>query len=584
MRKIIIALLIVMTSVAIFAQQRNYGSKKIGQWTLEKFPLHYFVIPKQTMTYKNQRTGKLEVYEQQNETGQTDGLTMIMSSDGIFPDLATYKYKGEIVYSASYFPSSNKVSRIESYNDKGEKDGYFIRRTLKSTGGYTESIEKWENDILVELNGVKQTPFELNFKDNLLDGKFKFKEDSYKIFEGYAENGKLKNIIQKGETSTNIVCEIIFEDDSIIIKKPSQSKNEYLIEKFPLISNPLLTNSKEKCLEYGNYNGYPYLYVGDYVYFDISNLEIITRQIYGTPLKTKVNYIDSLLDGDFQFREYIIYNGNYVISGYKTVTGKAEKGSLKFLRVHTIKFDPIDSIVSSDKTIEYTFLDSKIQINEFIPEVPNEPVSTSTLDYLYPVLLTNSVKLGGIFNYENTSTNNILDVPYIRKGYLVNNQYGYVYFSPTNFDASNFIKIVTTKTEKPFVEILNFENNFLDGEFDVKVGRVQFTGKANSGIIETLTIKFDFEKMELLNAPGNIMHGQTIKYDIILISLNGESYNIKYLNSIHNEKVFEQTFLFSKNKKVTISENLSGYENLVYCPKYQDLANTFLDMTFFVKK
>jgi len=583
MRKTILAILFAMTSVGIFAQQGNFGSKKVGQWTLEKFPLQYSVTPAKTMTYKNQYTGKLEVYEEQNTTGQTDGLKMTMSSDGIYPDMAIYMYKGEMVYAAHYFPSSNTAKQITTYNAKGQKDGYRITRTLKSTGGYTESVEKWANDVLVELNGVKQAPSALNFSDNLLNGKFKFQTKRRWVIEGYAENGKIKNIKQSQEEGLIFMSEITFADDSITIKEPYQSKDGFRIEKFPIVSTPLLTNSKDKCLEYGNYNGYPYLYVGDDVDFDIRDIKVITSQIYGKPLETKVNYVDSLLDGDFQFREYI-YRGSFEFEGFISVTGKAEKGSLKFLRVRKIEFDPYSGVKSSDKAFEYTFQDSKIQVNEFVPELPNDPVSTNTLDYLYPVLLTNSAKLGGSYSYDYSNTNNVLGVPVKRKAKLENNQYGYVYFSPTTFDASNFITIVTTKTEKPVVQKTTFNNNFLDGDFDFKEDRIQFTGKANTGIIETMKVKCDFETSKQIIAPGTSMNGKWIYYDVILFTLNGEAYDVKYIKSSSNETMFEESIYFSKNKKITTSENLASYDNFAYCSTYQDLRNTFFNMKFFVKK
>jgi hypothetical protein len=581
MKKSFLTILLTTISVVIFAQQKNYSSKTIGQWDLEKFPLHYLVTPAKVMTYKNQITGKLEIYEEQNTIGQTNGLKMIMSSDGIYPENAIYIYKGVIVYSAHYFPSSKIARQITTYNEKGENDGYTITRTLKSTGGYSEIIEKYENDELIELNGVKQAPSILVFVDSLLNGNFKFKTSRNWVIEGIAENGKLKKIKQSQEGGLIFMYEIEFSNDSITIKEPFQSKNGINVEKLPLKSNPLITNSKNYCLKYGNYNGYPYLFMGKD--FDIRDLKVITTQIFAKPLETKVSFVDSLLNGDFQFREYI-YRNNFEYEGVITYTGKAEKGNLKFLRVRKVEFDPYSGTKSSDKAFEYTFQDSKILLNEFVPELPNEPVSTKTLNYIYPVLLTNSTALGGFYSYNYSNTNNVLGVPIKRKAILKNNTYGYVYFSPTTFDISNYISIVTTKTDKPFVQKINYVNGFLDGDFDFKEDRIQFTGKANSGIVETLRIKCDFETSKDIIAPGTSLNGKTIYYDVKDVVLNNDSYIITYIKSSSNEKIFEENIPLLKNKKITTSSNLSTYENFAYCSTYKDLRNTFFNLYFFIKK
>ena len=45
MKKVILAILILALTISSFAQQKNYGTKTIGQWTFEKFPTHYSVLP-----------------------------------------------------------------------------------------------------------------------------------------------------------------------------------------------------------------------------------------------------------------------------------------------------------------------------------------------------------------------------------------------------------------------------------------------------------------------------------------------------------------------------------------------------------
>ena len=70
MKKVSLVLIILMASFASFAQQKNFGTKTIGQWTFEKFPLQYSVTPAKTLYYKNSRTGRLEYYQEFNQLGQ----------------------------------------------------------------------------------------------------------------------------------------------------------------------------------------------------------------------------------------------------------------------------------------------------------------------------------------------------------------------------------------------------------------------------------------------------------------------------------------------------------------------------------
>lgn len=453
MKKVSLVLIILLTaSFASFAQQKRYGTKTIGQWIFEKFPLHYSVTPAKTMYYKNRLTGRLEFYKELNQLGQEDGLSLAMSADGIYPSNASYTYKGQMIYSVTFFPNSKIASNIIEYDSNGLFDGYKIYRTLKSSGGYIEEIEKYENNVLVEINGIKQMPVSSIYKDSLLSGKFKFVSEKG-TFEGEAENGKLKNI--KHTVDKYFISEIIFSKDSIINKTQSQSGEGFVFTKRPLISNPIITNSKLFCKKYGNLNGYPY-----YIFpqnFELGYLEEIVTKKFPEPFETKVNYLDSLLDGNFQYREYI--GSPNSITGYIDVVGTAEKGKLINLSTRIVDFLVYSGEQTSEKTIKYIFLNDKITQNDYLSQL-TEPVSTTEVKIEYPVLLTNSKKLGGEFSFRNRfgdsySINgeyNILGVPFEREGNLENNQYGYVYFSPFTFDISNLIKIVRIKNNKEPLE------------------------------------------------------------------------------------------------------------------------------------
>ncbi len=578
MKKSFVILFFTVFSIAVSGQQKKYGTKTISQWTFEKFPLHFEITPSKIKEYRNQITGKLEVYEEQNNVGQTSGLKLTMSEDGINPDDAIYVYKGQMVYAVHFFTGSKTARQITTYNEKGQKDGYRIIRELKGEGGYSESIERYENDVLTELNGVKQAPMEVNFVNNLLNGKFKFETKRRWVIEGEADNGKLKWIKQSQEGGTIFMSEMSFTEKEITVKEPNTNKEGFQIEKYPIVSTPLVTDSKELCLKYGNYNGYPYLYLGKDFEFDIRDIKVIASQIYVKPLETKVNYVDSLLDGDFQFRQYI-YNGSFEYEGIVSITGKASKGSIKFLRVRKIMCEPMSGNISSDKATEYTFQDSKILVNEFVPDMPREPVASSALDYLHPVLLTNSIK-GGSYSYSYADTNNTLGVPINLSRKLAGNENGYMYFSPTEFSVATFISTATTQVDKPVVQKTNFNKGLLDGNFEFKEDGIYFNGNAKIGVIQDFRLKSDFKNSKDIIAPGTIWNGKSIKYDIMEVKLIGNEYNVSYFNSENNTKTYEETIVFSKNRKITTSENLAEYENFIYCPSYADLRNSLFKLKF----
>ncbi len=573
MKKIItITLLTVLTSISTFAQTKNWGTKTIGQWTFEKFPLHYSVIPAKTLSNKNAITGKLESYTELSQLGQSDGLTLTMRADGIYASSATYTYKGEVVYMVSFFPSSKTAQSITNYNIDGLLDGYKIYRELKNSGGYTEENEKYDNGSLVEINGVKQSAAVSTYKDSLLNGKFKFEKNAaYYVIDGEAENGKLKRIKQAYDGKYSI-REITFTADSIKVKVPSDyNEGEFSYETYPILSNPTITNSKANCLKYGNYNGYPYLYIPND--FDIRNLEEILKKYYPDPLETKANYVDNLLDGDFQYREYIHINGNF-FGDYIDVFGKAEKGKLLNISLSTIEMNTYEGKIKSNKKIEYIFQDDKITQNDYVPQVSNEPVATKTLKLEYPVLLTNSNDLGGTLSfYDNNTTNNTLDIPTERNARLKGNKYGYVFFSPLTFYMANFLRIVTTKTPRPIERNIKETNSLLDGEFEFREDKVHFIGTSKAGVIQKVKVSYDFESSKYID-------GKSCKFDIMELTLSDETYLTSYSFSSNNQVNCQETISFSKNKKLTSSKEMAGYDNFIYYSNDYALRDILLDLKF----
>jgi len=551
MKKVSLVLIILMASFASFAQQKNFGTKTIGQWTFEKFPLHYSVTPAKTLYYKNSRTGRLEYYQEFNQLGQINGLKLTMCTDGINPNSAIYMFKGEMVYSVTFFPNSKVISTISTFNDKGEKDGFVINRTLKSSGGYTEETEKYENNVLVEINGIRQIPISTTYKDSLLSGRFKFILENSRSFEGEAENGKLKRI--KQTDGIYFIREIIFSKDSITVKTEKQSGDGFIFTKLPLISNPTITNSKSICKKYGNFNGYPYFIFPQN--FNVVDLEELVTKTYPEPFETKVNYSDSLLDGDFQHRQYVYTGGRYY-NGYIDVVGKAEKGKLMNVSTKIVNYNTDEGKKISEKTIKYIFQDGKVTQYDYVPELPNEAVATTEIKLEYPVLLTNSENLGGNFSnvnnfgdsYSTESPNNTLGLPFDREGKLENSQYGFVFYSPFTFNITKYIKIVKTKVEKPFENKISIINGFLDKYFDFKidgnliymVGNIHFIGNADSGVIQKLKILYDSETSIRINEFGNKLNGMEFPYDTKDITLIGDTMTVLYILSKQNKVTYKE--------------------------------------------
>ena len=99
-----------------------------------------------------------------------------------------------------------------------------------------------------------------------------------------------------------------------------------------------------------------------------------------------------------------------------------------------------------------------------------------------------------------------------------------------------------------------------------------------------MSIKCDFITSKDIIAPGTEWNGKTIYYDVVEMKINAEAYNVSYIVSKTNLKTYEEVIPFTKNKKITWSENLSGYENFAFIRTYQDLRSTLFEMKFIDKK
>ena len=432
MKKAILFGILCLTIFSSFAQQqKNWVTKKIGQWSFEKFPIHYFVAPAKAISSRNLLTGKLESYTEYNQYGQQEGLFLIMRDDGIFPSGATYTYKGVTVYQVNFFPTSYIPESILNSNKDMADDGYQIHRHLKSSGGYTEEVDKYNNGELVERDGVKVTTGQGSSpsytSDGLLNGNFIIGKE----IEGEAVNGKLKRIKYTYDGRYSIQ-EITILKDSFRYRTAISTNDKSYFETYPIISNPTITNFKSNCLKYGNFNGYPFLYLYDRI--GVDDIKSILERYYPNPFEVIVNYADSLLDGNFQMR---IRGGS--LGDYIDVTGRASKGKILELQEKPFTFDIIKGTVTYLSRIEYTFSEKEISKTTFSKTLPIHIEKIDKFEINNPVLLTNSLSLSG-YQFPSSEKLNELGIP---NNELREDKKGYVFLIPYNFYMSDFLKIIS---------------------------------------------------------------------------------------------------------------------------------------------
>ncbi len=145
MKKSVLLFILLIFSIASFAQKKNYTTKIVGNWKLEKFPVHYFISPAKVFKENTAQNHRLGEYHEVDKNGEANGLYVLMRANGINPSYASYTYKGVIVYRANFFPGSNIIQKIQNMNSDDILDGPQIERTLKDGGGYNEVVTVYVN-------------------------------------------------------------------------------------------------------------------------------------------------------------------------------------------------------------------------------------------------------------------------------------------------------------------------------------------------------------------------------------------------------------------------------------------------------
>ena len=570
MRLVLLSLLLSLGFNGL-GQTKSYITKTIGQWNLEKFPEHYSSSPLNKNYIKNSKSGKLEAYEELNKLGKSDGLQILMSADGKFPYSANYFHKGTIVYSAAYFPNTSKAQQIHNFNLSGDYDGYQLTRKAETNGNYTEEVEKYKDGVLIELNGLKIEPATIAYRDSLLNGKFKFyPKENYYTIDGEAENGKLKSIRQVIERTSHLK-EITFRTDSFEVKRSAETISGFETSVYPLRSNPLVTNSISNCVKYGNLNGYPYLYLTST--FDIEELIRNLQCPFPVPLESKSNFVNGLLDGEFQFRNYKMQN-NYYEGVYYDVFGIAENGKLLQIKISNYEFSVQNNELKSNKVYDYFIQDGEIVKKEYVPSVSDQPLATNRIKIEYNVLLTNSDSLGGHFSFYNQKEwNSIFKAPGIRKARLEGDTYGFFYFSTETFDMDNLMKVITEKRKKPIERKVDSRNSFIDGPFEFEYDGNDFKGLAHDGLLSELDVTFNYNQ-NIRTTAGSFNYDR-----LTLVFIDGEI-ELKYFKASTLQPVYTNKIKMIREFKISNNKDLTGYDGFVIYNNDSELSQILLELKF----
>jgi hypothetical protein len=250
--KTFIFLLLTFLNINSFSQAKSYETIKIANWVLEKFPKHYLIKAAKVYTEKDKYTGKLTFYQEIDEYGQPEGLTVkIQRIDYTSPAEVYYYYKGVTVYRAQFFSRSTKAFEIVNKNLNENLEGPHVYRELINNK-VQENITiykngKSEQEIEVENLIKKNTIIHLD-NDSLLDGFFKFQYtygNNERYCSGRANHGILDSIQIIDSTELQQSWRYVIKENILkkFVKTNAEDDFSYLYESFQ-VSKLVITWSK----------------------------------------------------------------------------------------------------------------------------------------------------------------------------------------------------------------------------------------------------------------------------------------------------------------------------------------------------
>lgn len=327
------------------AQSVTYGTKVIGKWRLEKFPLAYYKPAFKLITQKAPIIGKVALYQEINQYGQNDGLRVEMQTDYVSPHTIYYYKKGVVVYAAYYFPNSTKPYEIVNKNLNDQYEGPHIKRTINNNNSINEIVEVYKNGDLVQTNKPENRDV-VNFENDLLQGRFKYAYDN-STFEGIAEKGEV-TYLKKTNFDDVYEYKIIGNEIKVSVLSGSSTGTK---QTFTIKSHLKITNNKNLSLNDERY-----------IYWDngLELFNVLRSMTYYTaaPYAPVLNYENGLLTGLFKIRKSSE-------DGFADYEGVAANGIFKSLKKTEKSFNRATGETTVGKTTEYKFEGDSISVYEY---------------------------------------------------------------------------------------------------------------------------------------------------------------------------------------------------------------------------
>ena len=363
--KSLITIILNLGTLIALAQTPNYETRKIANWTLEYFPMAYYVKPHHVLAERN-RNGKLVSYQELDAYGNPNGISVSMQDNLIYPYSINYYYKGIAVYSATYFANSNRANVIQNYNLKSVLDGPNVIRSINENNSMVENKIVYKNG-----KDIRQKAPAINISynpDGYLNGNFVvedygFRPDLYVIYKGKATNGYLEYFEEKDKDGNGVSYEI---SGYCVLKKAfslSQTDTSKTLGRLKgrfQIVNPDITLK--------NYNGFFQIRMWGFGNDDILLLkQQLSPQYLSDEQKEHFEFKGNLLDGKFNSKFFcnadiigVAQNGvvqemfiTYAAGYYKKITKNGNKYIIQ-------KLDQNQNIL---KTVEFEITHPVLLVN-----------------------------------------------------------------------------------------------------------------------------------------------------------------------------------------------------------------------------